>query len=63
MAQEARIKSNETNLSTLEGVCTEIKGIGEKNGIRLKGSTSSSYKKDESGYSQIAMWTGDKHLR
>ena len=37
MAQEARIKLTSTNLSTLEGVCTEIKGIGEKNGIRLKG--------------------------
>ena len=37
MPQEARIKLTSTNLSTLEGVCTEIKGIGEKNGIRLKG--------------------------
>jgi small subunit ribosomal protein S10 len=30
MAQEARIKLTSTNLQTLEGVCTEIKGIGEK---------------------------------
>jgi len=30
MPQEARIKLTSTNLSTLEGVCTEIKGIGEK---------------------------------
>lgn len=37
MAQEARIKLTSTNLSTLEGVCTEIEGIGEKNGIKLKG--------------------------
>jgi small subunit ribosomal protein S10 len=37
MPQEARIKLTSTNLLTLEGVCTEIKGIGEKNGTRLKG--------------------------
>ena len=37
MPQEARIKLTSTNLLTLENVCTEIKDIGEKNGIRLKG--------------------------
>jgi len=37
MPQEARIKLTSTNLSTLENVCSEIKDIGEKNGIKLKG--------------------------
>ena len=37
MPQEARIKLTSTNLSTLEGVCSEIKGIREKNGVKLKG--------------------------
>ena len=37
MPQEARIKLTSTNLSTLEGVCSEIKGIGENRGINLKG--------------------------
>jgi len=37
MPQEARIKPTSTNLSTLEGVCSEIKGLGEKSGIKLKG--------------------------
>jgi len=37
MPQEARIKLTSTNLSTLEGVCSEIKGLGEKSGIKLKG--------------------------
>jgi small subunit ribosomal protein S10 len=37
MPQEARIKLTSTNLSTLEGVCSEIKGIGDKSGINLKG--------------------------
>ena len=37
MPQEARIKLTSTNLSTLDGVCSEIKGIGEKSGINLKG--------------------------
>jgi small subunit ribosomal protein S10 len=37
MPQEARIKLTSTNLSTLEGVCSEIKGIGEKSGVNLKG--------------------------
>ena len=37
MPQEARIKLTSTNLTTLEGVCSEIKGIGEKSGIKLKG--------------------------
>jgi small subunit ribosomal protein S10 len=37
MPQEARIKLTSTNLLTLEGVCSEIRGIGEKSGIKLKG--------------------------
>jgi small subunit ribosomal protein S10 len=37
LPQEARIKLTSTNLSTLETVCSEIKGLGEKSGIRLKG--------------------------
>jgi small subunit ribosomal protein S10 len=37
MPQEARIKLTSTNLSTLDGVCSEIKGLGEKSGIKLKG--------------------------
>ncbi len=37
MPQEARIKLTSTNLDMLEGVCTEIKDIGEKNGIKFKG--------------------------
>jgi ribosomal protein S10 len=37
MAQEARIKLTSTNLLTLETVCSEIRDIGEKNGIKLKG--------------------------
>ena len=37
MPQAARIKLTSTNLTTLEGVCNEIKGIGEKTGIRLRG--------------------------
>ncbi len=37
MAQQARIKLTSTNLPMLESVCSEIKGIGEKNGIKLSG--------------------------
>jgi small subunit ribosomal protein S10 len=37
MPQEARIKLTSTNLSTLEGVCSQIKPTGEKSGIKLKG--------------------------
>ena len=37
MPQEARIKLTSTNLSTLETVCSELKGLGEKNGRRLEG--------------------------
>jgi small subunit ribosomal protein S10 len=37
MPQAARIKLTSTNLATLEGVCTEIKGMTEKSGIKLKG--------------------------
>ena len=35
MTQEARIKLTSTNLVMLENVCHEIKGIGEKNGIKF----------------------------
>ena len=37
MTQEARIKLTSTNLVMLENVCHEIKGIGEKNGIKFRG--------------------------
>jgi small subunit ribosomal protein S10 len=37
MPQAARIKLTSTNLVTLEGVCTEIKGMTEKSGIKIKG--------------------------
>ncbi|MGI0020381.1 MAG: 30S ribosomal protein S10 [Nitrososphaera sp.] len=37
MPQAARIKLTSTNLITLEGVCTEIKGMGEKSGIKIRG--------------------------
>ena len=37
MSQSARIKLTSTNLSALEGGCSEIKGIGVKGGINLKG--------------------------
>jgi small subunit ribosomal protein S10 len=37
MTQEARIKLTSTNLLMLENVCHEIKGIGEKNGIKFRG--------------------------
>jgi len=39
MTQSARIKLTSTNLLKLEGVCTEIKGIGTKTGVRIKGPT------------------------
>lgn len=35
--QRARIKLTSTNLPKLEEVCTEIKGIGDKAGIKVKG--------------------------
>ena len=53
MPQEARIKLTSTNLLTLENVCTEIKDIGEKNGIRLKGP----HKKNAGRYTQVSMRT------
>lgn len=37
MPQAARIKLTSSNLITLEGVCTEIKGMGEKSGIKIRG--------------------------
>ena len=37
MAQQARIKLTSTNLTMLESVCSEIRGIGEKNGIKRRG--------------------------
>ena len=57
MPQEARIKLTSTNLLTLENVCTEIKDIGVKNGIRLKGPHPLPYKKDAGSYTQVSMRT------
>ena len=37
MPQEARIKLTSTNLNRLDGVCSEISGIGEKSGNNLRG--------------------------
>jgi len=37
MVQQARIKLTSTNLPRLEEVCTEIRTIGEKTGIKIKG--------------------------
>jgi small subunit ribosomal protein S10 len=37
MAQLARIKLTSPNLTNLEQVCREIRGITEKTGIRVKG--------------------------
>jgi small subunit ribosomal protein S10 len=37
MAQQARIKLRSTILTMVECVCSEIRGIGEKNGIKLRG--------------------------
>ncbi len=39
MPQSARIKLTSINLSKLNGVCTEILGIGEKTGVKIKGPT------------------------
>ncbi len=36
MTQTARIKLTSTSLLRLDGVCTEIKGIGEKTGVKVK---------------------------
>ena len=37
MTQHARIKLTSTNLRRLETVCTEIKTIGDKAGVKVKG--------------------------
>jgi len=39
MAQSARIKLTSINLHRLNGVCTEIMGIGNKTGVKVKGPT------------------------
>ncbi len=39
MTQTARIKLTSTSLQRLDGVCSEIKGIGEKTGVKVKGPT------------------------
>lgn len=39
MPQSARIKLTSTSLKKLDGVCTEILGIGEKSGVKIKGPT------------------------
>jgi len=62
MPQEARIKLTSTNLSTLENVCSEIKDIGEKNGIKLKGPHPLPTKKNACSNQKISLWTRDKHL-
>lgn len=37
MVQQARVKLTSTNLLKLDEVCHEIKSIGEKTGVRIKG--------------------------
>jgi small subunit ribosomal protein S10 len=37
MVQQARIKLTSTNLPKLEDVCTEIRGIGDKAGVKVRG--------------------------
>jgi small subunit ribosomal protein S10 len=37
VTQHARIKLTSTNLLRLEEVCSEIKGIGDKAGVKVKG--------------------------
>lgn len=37
MTQAARVKLTSTNLEKLDEVCTEIRAIGEKTGIKIKG--------------------------
>ena len=37
MATFARVKLTSTNLTGLEDVCKEIKGITEKTGVKVKG--------------------------
>ncbi len=39
MPQSARIKLTSTSLPRLDGVCTEIMGIGKKTGVKIKGPT------------------------
>lgn len=39
MAQTARVKLTSISLSKLDGVCSEIMGIGKKTGVRMKGPT------------------------
>ena len=39
MPQSARIKLTSTSLHRLDGVCTEIMGIGKKTGVKIKGPT------------------------
>jgi len=62
MPQEARIKLTSTNLSTLEGVCSEIKGIGEKSGINLKGPYPLPTKKMKVVNKEISLWTRNKYM-
>ena len=37
MTQSARVKLTSINLKKLSDVCTEIMGIGEKTGVKIKG--------------------------
>ncbi|CAI9831409.1 MAG: 30S ribosomal protein S10 [Nitrosopumilus sp.] len=39
MVQTARVKLTSANLRLLDGVCEEIKGIGKRTGVRIRGPT------------------------
>ncbi|MDP2667159.1 MAG: 30S ribosomal protein S10, partial [Nitrosopumilaceae archaeon] len=39
MTQTARVKLTSTSLPKLDGVCSEIMGIGKKTGVKIKGPT------------------------
>jgi small subunit ribosomal protein S10 len=39
MAQTARVKLTSISLPKLDGVCSEIMGIGKNTGVRMKGPT------------------------
>ncbi len=39
MTQSARVKLTSSDLKKLDSVCAEIRGIGDKTGVRIKGPT------------------------
>lgn len=39
MTQSARVKLTSSSLEKLDAVCNEIRGIGDKTGVRIKGPT------------------------